>query len=197
MRVLGAVIAGGHSSRMGGTEKAFLLLDGVPLAQRVMSRIGFQVDDMIINANGDATRFNEMAKTVVPDHLQSLHTPLAGLHAVLRRGEALGFDAVLTVPSDTPFLPLDLVSRLASAGQYCGAAVATSGGQTHHLTGLWSTAMFAPLDTAIAEHRLFRMKDAANIFEIATADWATEPHDPFFNINDPIDLKTAEALLGH
>ncbi len=197
MRVLGAVIAGGHSNRMGGTEKAFLLLDGVTLAQRIMSRIGFQVEDIIINANGDAGRFGDLAKTVIPDHLKKLATPLAGLHAVLRRGEAMGFDAVLTVPSDTPFLPLDLVSRLAEAGQFCGAAVATSGGQIHHLTGLWSTAMFAPLDTAIAERRLFRMKDVAMIFEIATADWATEPHDPFFNINDPQDLRVAEALLGH
>ena len=152
---------------------------------------------MIINANGDTGRFKDIGKTVVSDHLKTLTTPLAGLHAVLRRGESLGFDAVLTVPSDTPFLPLDLVLRLAEAGQYCGAAVATSGGQTHHLTGLWSTAMFKALDTAIADRGLCRMMDVASIFEIATADWTTEPHDPFFNINDPKDLKTAEALLVH
>lgn len=197
MRVLGAVIAGGLSSRMAGTEKAFLVLDGVSLLQRVISRISFQVEDLIINANGDATRFHDMKKAVIPDHLKTLNTPLAGLHAALRRGEALGFDAVLTVPTDTPFLPLDLVARLAEAGQFCGAAVATSGGQTHHLTGLWSTAMFKTLDIAIADRGLYRMMDVANIFEVAKADWTMEPHDPFFNINDKLDLKTAEAMLGH
>jgi molybdopterin-guanine dinucleotide biosynthesis protein A len=57
MKVLGAVIAGGQSRRMGGEEKAFLALGGCVLIERVISRIAPQVDSVVINANGDPARF--------------------------------------------------------------------------------------------------------------------------------------------
>ena len=110
MRVLGIIIAGGQSRRMGGREKAFVLLDGVRLVERVISRIAFQVDAVVINANGDPLRFASFGHDVIPDEIE-VGTPLAGLHAAIAQGAVEGFDAVLTVPSDTPFLPLDLVAR--------------------------------------------------------------------------------------
>ncbi len=116
MRVLGAVIAGGRSSRMGGEEKAFLTLAGVSLIERVISRIAPQTEDVIINANGTPERFSHLKRQVIADVLET-GTPLAGLHAALRHGEDKGFDAVLTVPSDSPFLPLNLVKMLADAAR--------------------------------------------------------------------------------
>lgn len=135
MKVLGAVVAGGQSGCMGGQEKSFLALGGVTLIERVISVIAPQVDDVVINANGDPARFRSSGRAVVADAL-STGTPLAGLHAMLSRGRALGFDAVLTVLRP-PFLPLNLVARSQDAGAHTGAAVARSGGQTHHLTGFW------------------------------------------------------------
>jgi molybdenum cofactor guanylyltransferase len=195
MRVLGAIVAGGLSLRMDGVEKAFVPLAGVPLLARVISRIGFQVEDVVINSNGDASRFSSFGKVVIADRLIELKTPLAGLHACLKYAGEHGFEAVLTVPSDTPLVPLDVVTRLADAGQHTGAAIATSGGQQHYLTGLWSSAMVAPLEKAILEQGLFRMKDLDRVFHVERADWPIEPHDPFFNINTPQDLADAEALI--
>lgn len=194
MRVLGAVIAGGQSRRMEGREKAFIPLAGVPLIERVISRIAPQVEDVIVNANGETSRFAALNRLVIADVLV-LKTPLSGLHAVLQHGQAQGFDAVLTVPSDTPFLPLNLVSRLVEVGSATGAAIASSGGQLHHLTGLWSSAMAEKLEDLILRNRLRRMMDLGDIFEIAVADWQMHPHDPFLNINTPDDLATAEAML--
>jgi molybdopterin-guanine dinucleotide biosynthesis protein A len=194
MKVLGAVIAGGQSRRMGGEEKAFLALGGVVLIERVMSRIAPQVDSVVINANGDPVRFSLMDCPVIADTM-ACGTPLAGLHAVLSHGRANGFDAVLTVPSDSPFLPLNLVARLLDAGARTGAAVGSSGGQTHHLTGLWSTAMAGKLEELLLARKLRRMMDLADVFEIAVADWDTEPVDPFLNINTPEDLALAAVHL--
>jgi molybdenum cofactor guanylyltransferase len=194
MRVLGAVIAGGQSRRMGGQEKAFLMLDGVSLIERVVSRIAFQVDAVVINANGDSSRFHVLGHDVIPDKLKT-GTPLAGLHAALAQGAVGGFDAVLTVPTDTPFLPLDLVVRLAEAGHLTGAAVARSSGQIHHLTGLWSIAMAGKLEDMIVAKHLHRVMDVSRIFDVAIADWPVEPHDCFMNINTPEDLVTARMAL--
>jgi molybdenum cofactor guanylyltransferase len=194
MKILGAVIAGGKSTRMEGREKSFLMLDGATLLERTLSRLRFQVDDVIINANGDASRFAATGVTVVEDVLTDVGTPLAGLQAALYYGANHGFEAVVTVPSDVPFLPLDLVQRLLSAGAVTGAAIARSGGQDHYLTGIWTTAMARPLGRLIENEGMQRVQDFVTRAKAEKVVWAAVPHDPFFNINTPDDLAEAERI---
>ena len=97
MKIIGAIIAGGLSSRMGGREKAFLELDSKPVILHVIEQFEPQVDQLVINANGDATRFSEFGLEVVPDVLTSLTTPLAGLHAALRFTKSVDADVLMTV----------------------------------------------------------------------------------------------------
>lgn len=194
MKILGAIIAGGASTRMGGREKSFVSLDGATLLERTLSRLRFQVDDVVINANGDAARFASAGLTVVEDVLTGIGTPLAGLHAALCYGANHGFDAVVTVPSDAPFLPLDLVERLLEAGQVTGAAIARSGGQDHYLTGIWTTAMAKPLGHLIENEGLRRVQDFVGKAKAEKVVWAAIPHDPFFNINTPEDVTEAEQI---
>jgi molybdenum cofactor guanylyltransferase len=194
MKILGAIIAGGKSIRMGGREKSFILLDGATLLERTLSRLRFQVDDVIINANGDAARFASTGLTVVEDVPTDIGTPLAGLHAALYYGANHGFEAVVTIPSDAPFLPLDLVERLLDGGQVTGAAIARSGGQDHYLTGIWTTAMAKPLSHLIESEGLVRVQDFVTRTKAEKVVWAAIPHDPFFNINTPEDLAEAEQI---
>jgi molybdenum cofactor guanylyltransferase len=195
MKILGAIIAGGHSTRMGGREKSFLDLAGASLLERTLSRLRFQVDEIIINANGDASRFAATGVTVVEDVLTDVGTPLAGLQAALYYGASKGFDAVVTVPSDAPFLPLDLVERLLEAGEVTGAAIARSGGQDHYLTGIWTTAMAKPLGRLIEAEAMKRVQDFVTRAKAEKVVWAAVPHDPFFNINTPDDLAHAEMIV--
>ena len=124
MRIAGAVIAGGRSSRM-GQEKAFVILGGQTLLAHVIARIASQTDEVFINANGDPARFDGFGRAVIPDLSSGIASPLAGLQACLQFGAAGHFDAVLTVPSDSPFVPRDLVRRLAEGSPR--AAIARSG----------------------------------------------------------------------
>jgi molybdopterin-guanine dinucleotide biosynthesis protein A len=194
MRILGVIIAGGQSTRMGGAEKALTVLEGVTLVERIASRIGFQVDEVVINANGDPARFAFMPNVVITD-LLDVGTPLAGLHTALSFGAEDGYDAVLTVPSDTPLLPLDLVERLKEAGVTNGAAFARSGMRDHYLTGLWTTAMARPLEKLIQQQNLRRVQDFCARAKAENVVWADVPHDPFFNINTPEDLLRAAAIV--
>jgi molybdenum cofactor guanylyltransferase len=57
MNILGAIIAGGKSTRM-GSEKALIKLGSKSLIVRVVDRLLPQVDDICINANGDTKRWN-------------------------------------------------------------------------------------------------------------------------------------------
>jgi molybdenum cofactor guanylyltransferase len=194
MKILGAIIAGGHSTRMGGREKSFVVLDGATLLDRTLSRLRFQVGEVIINANGDPERFSSTKTTVVEDVLTDVGTPLAGVQAALYYGASHGFDAVVTVPSDAPFLPLDLVERLLEGGTISGAAIARSGGQNHYLTGIWTTAMAKPLGRLIETEGMKRVQDFVIRTKAEKVVWAAIPHDPFFNINTPEDLAEAEKI---
>lgn len=184
MKVLGAIIAGGKSTRMGGVEKAFLQLGSKTLIEHVSMRLAPQVDHIIVNANGDAARFK---LDVVPDILTAIQTPLVGLHAVLKY--ACDFDAVLTVPSDGPFLPLDLSARLGA-----GPAIACSNGQNHYLTGIWPVSLLAKLDDFL-QAGMVRMQDWVLDCSARKIEWGPVPYDPFFNINTPEDLVMAQTYL--
>src|SRR5215204_117404 len=127
MKIIGAIIAGGQSRRMGGREKAFLELAGKPVILHVIEQFEPQVDQLVINANGEPARFSEFGLDVVPDVLTALTTPLAGLHAALKFTKSAAADVLVTVPSDTPFLPFNLVAKLLEKAVVRGAAIAASG----------------------------------------------------------------------
>ena len=195
MTIIGAIIAGGLSSRMGGREKALLELDSKPVILHVIEKFEPQVDQLVINANGEPARFSEFGLEVVPDVLTSLTTPLAGLHAALRFAKSVGADVLVTVPSDTPFLPFDLAAKLLENSMANGAAIASSGGQDHYIIGAWNKELLDDLERAIAKDGLFRVKDWAQRASAQKVEWPVEPYDPFFNVNAPEDLLRAEQIL--
>jgi molybdenum cofactor guanylyltransferase len=196
MKIVGAIIAGGRSSRMEGREKAFLQLASKPVILHVIEQFEPQVDQLVINANGDPERFSEFGLEVVPDLLTALTTPLAGLHAALKFTKSIEAEVLVTVPSDTPFLPFNLVAKLLEKALVRGAAIAASGDQEHYIIGAWKTELLDDLESAIANDNLFRVKDWAHRASAQSVVWPVEPYDPFFNVNTPEDLRFAEHILG-
>ena len=194
MKIAGVIVAGGRSSRMGGVEKLLAEIGGVSILQRIVDRLAPQVAALAVNANGEVLRFASTGLAVIPDRRADVGTPLAGLHAALHWAKASGFDGVVTVPSDVPFLPRDLVTRLAAASQ--SAAIAASGGQDHYLTGLWSCFLLGALEDAITTEQMFRVKDWAKHAGAATVEWPVTPFDPFFNVNDWEDLAEANRIAA-
>lgn len=193
MKVVGVIVAGGRSARM-GREKTFELVGGLTMLDSIISRLTPQVSKTAINANGDVERFQHTGLKVVADIRSGAATPLAGLHAALSLAQAEAFDAVLTAPSDTPFLPVDLVARLVQAG--FPAAIAASGGQIHYLTGLWSTGLLPEVETALDEPQPPRLQDLADRCGAVAVTWPVEPFDPFFNVNTPRQLAEARRIAA-
>ena len=110
--ITGIVLAGGQGRRMGGVDKGLVELDGKPLAQHVIARLAPQVGTVIVNANQNAQRYAAFGYPVVADAVGGFAGPLAGLHAGMVQARGI---YVATAPCDSPFLPADLVSRLAAA----------------------------------------------------------------------------------
>jgi molybdopterin-guanine dinucleotide biosynthesis protein A len=109
--ITGIVLAGGMGRRMGGVDKGLVPLDGRPMVAHVLARLAPQVGALVINANQNLDRYAAFGYPVVPDEVGGFAGPLAGLHAGMTRSSTA---YVATAPCDSPFLPSDLVTRLAA-----------------------------------------------------------------------------------
>lgn len=195
MNIAGVIIAGGLSSRM-GTEKALIEVGGRPIIEHVAAVLAPHCEVVIVNANGDPARFVDLGLPVIPDVIEGRASPLAGLHAGLVWAQAQGFDHVMTAASDTPFLPFDLVPRLARAAADHVAAIASSGGQGHFTTGLWRAALHPLLEDFLVARGERQAARFVSMIDAATVDWRVMPFDPFFNVNTPEDLAEAERIAA-
>ena len=113
-QITALILAGGKGSRMGGADKGLQTFNGLPLALHTLTRLqmGGAVGQIMINANRNLTAYESFGVPVWPDVLGDYAGPLAGFLTGLERCET---PFMVTVPCDTPLLPLDLVPRLAQA----------------------------------------------------------------------------------
>ncbi|MCB1378781.1 MAG: molybdenum cofactor guanylyltransferase [Alphaproteobacteria bacterium] len=190
---MGIVIAGGQSRRM-GAEKTLLQIGDQTILQRTLERLSAQVDQVALNANGNVDRLAAFGLPIIPDRRTDLGTPLAGLHAGLSWAVEHDFDHVVTVPSDCPFLPADLVGRFTR--RPTRPTIAASLGQCHFLTGLWPTRCLDLLGEAIDQRHLRSMKSWASAAQVEIETWQAEKFDPFFNVNTPDDLAEAVQIAA-
>jgi molybdopterin-guanine dinucleotide biosynthesis protein A len=110
--ITGLILAGGRGSRMGGVDKGLQNFNGIPLALHTLMRLGPQVESVMVNANRNLSAYESFGAAVWPDASADFAGPLSGFLIGLERAET---PYVLTVPCDTPRLPLDLAERLAQA----------------------------------------------------------------------------------
>jgi molybdopterin-guanine dinucleotide biosynthesis protein A len=197
---LGVLLAGGLARRMGGGDKGLRRLGGETLLARVIMRVANQCDGLILNANGDPARFAETGLPVVADDVPGFAGPLAGILAALDWAAARrpGLAWVVSVPTDSPFLPRNLVASLHRAREAVDLplACARSGDQAHPVIGLWPVALRHDLRAALVEEGLRKIDRWTARHGVAYADWPVAPADPFFNANTQGELAEAEALLA-
>ncbi|TSD88902.1 molybdenum cofactor guanylyltransferase MobA [Mycobacterium sp. KBS0706] len=185
---------------MGGGDKALRPLGGVPLLDRVIARAAPQVSALCLNANGDPSRFARWTLPVVPDDVPGAPGPLAGILAALDWAAATRpeVELVASFPCDAPFIPRDLVARLAAArrGERAEITVAASGGRTHPVVALWPVALRGDLRRALVEEEIRKVERWIGRHPTAVVEFVCDPVDPFLNGNTPEDLAEAERLLA-
>jgi molybdopterin-guanine dinucleotide biosynthesis protein A len=197
---LGLVLAGGLARRMGGGDKARIRIGGATILQRVLACIGPQCSRIVINANGDPTRFADTGMPVIADSVPDFAGPLAGILAGLDWAVANtpGCAWLMSVPGDCPFLPANLAARLHDARAAAGTplACACSGEWRHPVVGLWPVRLRQDLRHALVSEGLHKIELWTARHGIAMADWPTEPVDPFFNVNTPEEAARAEQIAA-
>lgn len=188
---LGVLLAGGQSRRMGSADKFLLPYQGRPLLQHCLERARPQVDELVINANGDPSRLTVFELAVVADLWPDHPGPLAGIISVMSWAQKArkDFAWLASFATDTPYFPQDLVARLQARAEQDGTpvAIAANGEDLHYTFAVWSMSLLPTLLERFnagerALHKVIRdLGGSREVFSDAAP--------MFFNINTPDDFQ--------
>jgi molybdopterin-guanine dinucleotide biosynthesis protein A len=199
MTVVGVLLAGGRSERMGGEDKSLIELGGKPLIAHAAARLRTQVDRFVVNANGDPARLAFLQQPVVPDADGGYSGPLAGILAGMdwTLANAPAARWIATIAVDTPFIPSDLVATLLAASSDVGTIrLAASNGRTHRVIALWPVSLRDDLAAWLQSGPSKAVHDFLAARPHIAVDFDTRAGlEPFFNINTPADLARAREML--
>jgi molybdopterin-guanine dinucleotide biosynthesis protein A len=132
VKTLGAVLAGGRSSRF-GSDKAIAMLDGRTLLDHALAALRPHCDAVVVVGR------DEIADWPRPDM-----GPLGGIAGALIHAPDQGFDQVLTAPVDCVRLPDDLRALLEPAPAFL---------ETQPVIGLWPVASVDDLRAILEDGR--------------------------------------------
>lgn len=198
-QVAAVLLAGGLARRMGGGDKMLLDIGGEPLLKQAIDRIRPQVGPMLLNANGDPMRFKSFGLPIRADVVDGYAGPLAGILTGMEwiRETRPDIHWLISLPTDTPLLPADLVARLRSAVEENGADIgcARSGGMSHPVFGLWPVHLAGALRHALVEEDIRKIGLWIRRYKVAEAEWPIEGIDPFLNLNTPDDIAHFVRLM--
>ena len=107
--IAGAILAGGENTRMGGRNKAFLEVDGVPIIERTLRLFGAIFDEIIIVTNDPDAYAEYTGRSRIVTDIFKGRGPLGGIHAGLTHSSKEG---VFFVACDMPRLHIGLIERL-------------------------------------------------------------------------------------
>ncbi|SMC80676.1 molybdenum cofactor guanylyltransferase MobA [Rhizobium sp. RU36D] len=195
----GLILAGGQSRRM-GTDKTQERLAGRMLIEHVIARLDPQVTRLWVNAPLDYA--HSVGREIIPDTMAAHQGPLAGVLAGLRHlaKAAPAAPGLVTIAGDTPFLPLDLVTRLTAASREGTIiALAAHKGRSHPLATYWPAALADDLEEWLSHHENRRVLSYIARHQHETVEFPSHVSaigdiDPFFNVNTRQDLAEAETL---
>ena len=189
-KITALILAGGRGSRMGSVDKGLQLFKGMPMVAHVLERISPQVDEVIINANRSIDQYAAFGHRVVPDTIDGFAGPLAGLHVGLMQATT---PLLVTAPCDSPFLPLDLVTRLHTAMEVGNVdlAVAKTYDQAHPVFCLVKRDLEPHLREFLAsgQRKIDKWYATLRVVEVQFDD----QESAFANINTEVELRELES----
>lgn len=197
-RVSAVVLAGGLARRMQGQDKGLVEIGGKPMAAWAVQAIYPQVHSVLINANRNHERYQELLLSVTSDAsvVADRHSghigPLAGLSAALHHSDT---QYMFMCPCDSPFVDAELVSLLGCACLDANAdvAVAHDGERMQPVFCLVNKRCLASLDTYLnsGERKIDRWYAQVKTVEV---DCSGVAHS-FRNINTEEERLAAQSEL--
>jgi molybdopterin-guanine dinucleotide biosynthesis protein A len=190
--ILGAILAGGLSSRM-GTDKALLEIAGRPMVEWVSLALEAVTDRVVVVGRSTMPGFD-----AVPDPVEGPVGPLAGVVAALAEAAASGSEAVLAVAVDQPFVRAATLGRL--VGLFEGEAVVPVADGIRQVTcavypAVWHAGALAELEAGGSTQSFL---DGMSPRLVPAAEWTAWGEDgaSWFSVDDADTLAAGRQRFG-
>lgn len=168
-RILGAIYAGGKSSRF-GSDKTMAMFHDKPLLKHAIDKLEPQCDKVLLL--GGPIRFD---KITLPDQPAD-EGPLGGLNAALTFASEELFHWVVTIPCDMPHLPGDIARALIMEAEETGAPACAAANEStlFPTVAVWRPVLGQRLKDWLAHSEsraLHRFFDSCNGVRHQINDW--------------------------
>jgi molybdopterin-guanine dinucleotide biosynthesis protein A len=200
-RALGAILAGGASTRY-GSVKALASVGGTAILERARAAVAAAVTHPVLITH--LTEVAEAGRLPYRADASAEGGPLAGIDTALRWAAELGLPGALCVACDLPFLPATLLREIVREGLESGAmAVVPESGSPAGIEPLcaWYSTRALPVVQRALEHgerRATRVVEALAATRLSIARVAThgDPEVIFLNVNTPDGRREAELIAA-
>jgi len=195
--ILGAILAGGQSKRM-GKDKLFLEFNNKKLIEHTIDKVKKYLKKIIIITNQDNEFFSENNLTTVKDCIEGQLGPLVGILTAMKwaKENLNKCSWIATFPCDTPFFPESIIESFIEESEKKESLIpcASSHGRKHNIFGLWSLDLYDKLKDDLTNSKVRKVQDWTEKNKIKNLEFIFKDYDPFFNINTEEDLEFAKKL---
>ena len=195
--ILGAILAGGQSKRM-GKDKLFLELNNKKLIEHTIDKVKKYLKRVIIITNQDNEFFFKNNLTTVKDCIEGQLGPLVGILTAMKWAKENLRKClwIATFPCDTPFFPESILKNFIEESEKKESLIlcASSHGRKHNIFGLWSLDLYDKLKDDLINKKVRKVQDWTEKNKIKNLEFKFKDYDPFFNINTEEDLEFAKKL---
>ena len=195
--ILGAILAGGQSKRM-GKDKLFLELNNKKLIEHTIDKVKKYLKEVIIVTNQDNEFFSKNNLITVKDCIQGQLGPLVGILTAMKwaKENLSKCSWIATFPCDTPFFPESIIKNFIKESEKKESLIlcASSHGRKHNIFGLWSLDLYDKLKDDLINKKVRKVQDWTEKNKIKNLEFKFKDYDPFFNINTEEDLEFAKKL---
>jgi molybdenum cofactor guanylyltransferase len=200
LEISAAILAGGRATRMGGADKASLLIGGVPIVARQLAALAKVAGDVRIvvgSHHDDEARYRALGVPTVPDAIAGAG-PLGGLYTALL---AARHDRVIVLACDLPFVSAALLERLVAEsgpGSDNDAVVPRSARGLEPLCAVYRKACAGRVEARITcgDLRLTALLADLRVRELGPLDLGPYDNGSLFeNVNTPHDYARARGRV--
>ena len=195
--ILGAILAGGQSKRM-GKDKLFLEINNKKLIEHTIDKVKKYLKEVIIITNQDNEYFSKNNLITVKDCIEGQLGPLVGILTAMKwaKENLTKCSWIATFPCDTPFFPESIIRSFIKESEKKESLIlcASSHGRKHNIFGLWSLDLYDKLQDDLINKKVRKVQDWTEKNKIKNLEFKFKDYDPFFNINTHEDLEFAKKL---
>ena len=195
--ILGAILAGGQSKRM-GKDKLFLELNDKKLIEHTIDKVKKYLGKVIIITNTENEFFTKNNLVTVKDCIEGQLGPLVGILTAMKwaKENLNKCSWIATFPCDTPFFPESIIKSFIEESEKKESLIlcASSHGRKHNIFGLWSLDLYDRLKDDLINKKVRKVQDWTEKNKIKNLEFEFKDYDPFFNINTKEDLEFAKKL---